>query len=387
MQRVPPRIGHLVGALVGSLLVAACTATHPPPKPTRSAAQATSPDSSALATPEPSTASRGFPSSPTHMLLVFGAGVGNDFFVYDVDRRQGHPVQLAPTFPYDMNQTSPMYGAFIDAGSEDAFDVGPKDGRGAGRAYVTTHDLSGPLRLIVGAASGMVPARRSNAAWIGTPAGLREYDLSSGSPVSAPVKLPSGISPVGEVSTGLLTITQTDYPRIEVRDRSTGAVARVIARRGTGHDPLAFSADEVAWRDDDLCTACAVHLTNVRTGADRIVSMPSGVRGPCVSGAFSPDAREFAVIFDCPRAGKGTLVLVDVKSGRATVVPDSQDSVAYFGAYWSPDSQWVFWTADIPKGPTGAEISTYRVGAAHSTWFDVQTSGGGGLFSATSDTG
>jgi hypothetical protein len=179
------------------------------------------------------------PAEATGTRLIFGPGVGDDFYAYDLDRRHGHPVTLPAAFDYRGYQPSAFYGRFTSENGQVVFVVGPNNGGAPARAYVTRADLSGSPRLLASDVRGLVAGYQPGAMWIGSPAASgqqawQEYDVASGRTISAPVKLSADLRVVGETTAGLVT-TQGDLTdRIEVHHRHTGALLITVADHAGG---------------------------------------------------------------------------------------------------------------------------------------------------------
>jgi hypothetical protein len=176
--------------------------------------------------------------------------------------------------------------------------------------------------------------------------------------------IPGSFRVVAGSAAGLLVETRAQtLALLSPGDVATKAVTGPISRL------VAFSGHEVAWTSQAGCqlvltSDCPLHLTNVRTGADRLVDVPGAV-GFAGIGAFSPDGRALAVyeLSGRPQQFSGLdLVVVPMATGAALHIATLLDAGAVTPTVsWSPTGEWLFFggsdsfdTVDIaPPGPTG----------------------------------
>jgi hypothetical protein len=101
-----------------------------------------------------------------------------------------------------------------------------------------------------------------------------------------------------------------------------------------------------------LPTCASLHLLDLRTGVLRDLAPPPGFGGFGVDGAMSPDGRSLAVFVDRTRdpsdLGGRALALVDVATGRITMVPSSARTPSHVA--WSPDGRTVYYGTDNATG-------------------------------------
>lgn len=191
-----------------------------------------------------------------------------------------------------------------------------------------------------------------------------------------------GRYPVAAVEGGLIREAKTGaYPGgLEFWEPTSGTV-RPIASNGRLVD---VHGSTVAWLGD----GDGLHLTDARTGTDRVVRQPSEAVVFFGNGAFSPDGRRLAIhMVDAADVGgsppalsrfatdetfTSSWVLVDVGAMTAQVVDGSRSEHGFAaGRHWSADSQWfLFSKLDQPTvfgpGPGPAPTATilaYRLGA------------------------
>jgi hypothetical protein len=127
-----------------------------------------------------------------------------------------------------------------------------------------------------------------------------------------------------------------------------------------------------------LVTACSdfwcggLRVTDVRTGADRVIRAPSGLQFEPWEGTFSPGGDLLAVPVREPgQAGTEPrhLALVDVVGDRLAVIPGSRVPAGYTLVAWSADGRYVFLTG----GDRFAHrvIVGYRLGTRRAQVLDV----------------
>jgi hypothetical protein len=232
-------------------------------------------------------------------------------------------------------------------------------------------------RLVVGAAFGdssfVLPSAHPDRVWV--------VDLD---PLSASVRA------VREVTVdGVTTVHATGVPG---RRRPLGAVNEgLLLQSGNGVDVWDPAARRVVRHlrrvpgilgaaSGDLVTACSdfwcggLRMTDVRTGADRVVRAPSGLQFEPWEAAFSPRGDLLGVPVREPgQAGTEhrRLALVDVTTGRLAVIAGSRVPAGYTLVAWSADGRYVF----ITGGDRFAHraVVGYRVGTrrAHVLAVDV----------------
>ena len=232
-----------------------------------------------------------------------------------------------------------------------------------GTAWLYGPDLRGPP-VDLGPSLRVIPGPTANEAWIwsdpcGATAGcssdsngLQQGELrlvdSSGYGVGSPISLPADATwfPTGDVvSAGLVLAVASIGPDAEeVWNPLTNHVVRILP----GADVLASSGNLVAWTTGKACLPqCAVHFTDVLTGIQRTLPLPSGVIGTD-EGSFSPDSSTFALpvgIGGWPGAHPGAVVVMDLRTQVDRVIPGTERALGpSYGphvAFWSSRG-WLF---------------------------------------------
>jgi hypothetical protein len=186
--------------------------------------------------------------------------------------------------------------------------------------------------VLLGDAIDVLPSPRSDRVWLVSQDEtapeqayvLREVELTSNRKLRR-WTLPYDAEPVAVVPQGV--VIRDLQNRFEVRDPHGRRIVEL------GHD-LTFldrHGSLLAYLDDRR-----LHLHDLATGVDRTLASPTGARswfalgpplpgmGCCLQiGAFSPDARLLAVFTQLAGPGQPGLSIVDVASGRASVLPGS----------------------------------------------------------------
>jgi hypothetical protein len=229
----------------------------------------------------------------------------------------------------------------------------------------------------IGPASGAFAARDPDRVWLVTDNATPDQRLHGveygssrtvvevgidGSNRSPSYPLTDRRSPVAAVAGGLLTsrpAATSSAPLVyEVWDPTTDRVVRRIDIAG---DEVTASSTYIAWtaRDCPPLGSCALHVTDVATGAVRLVAPPRGMQwSPTV--AFSPDGRSLALVANPPPTRKeiesnslvvppGTrdavVAVVDAATGKET----TRSTTTWKGSpspSWSPDGSVVFFVRD-----------------------------------------
>ncbi len=224
--------------------------------------------------------------------------------------------------------------------------------------FGTPLELGPSLRVIAGPSQGEVWL------WGNTPFGSADSGFLrlvnfSGQQLGTPIELPTGWVPSGGVVHDGIVIYQpipgqrtSSNPNLEVWN----PLSRQVIRAFDNATEVAANGEILAWQDARNCGPhCLLHLTDVRTGAQRNLLMPHGTTPD--SGSFSPDGRTLAVRvwFDLaqpPRRSSTAVAIVDVATGRIRLLPGSEQTLVnpdpgtagMFEPTWSQDG-WVFFTA------------------------------------------
>ena len=293
----------------------------------------------------------GLPGSATHVRLLYGRPVDERDLLVDLDDGSRRVVHLATGYTnhqYRLWQASPLYGRFVQTGKRIVYGVAPKNGAADMRLYSQPADFSAPPRRL--AYSGRYFASlRPGAVWVGGSSGrFVEVDAGTGTLLARSAPMPRHSTAVGQVADGFLVAAPEDggaAERYDVRSTITGHLVRTLTRRASSYDGLlADDSSAIAWRAEGSCLHCRIHLTDVRSGADRLLALPPKSGGACVSGSFAPGHRRLALIFGCPRRRyQDGVVIVDLRTGRGRYLPRTHDS-EYVGPSWSADGRWMFWS-------------------------------------------
>lgn len=201
-----------------------------------------------------------------------------------------------------------------------------------------------------------------------------EVDLS-GAVTTPEARFPEGRVPVAAVTGGLVRERRTeDYGvGLEVWDPRSGEVVRPIAERD------AFLLDAAGARVAWLSGSDGLHVTDVASGTNAVVSRPSDSLAFSTYARFSPDGRRLAVdMVDVAAVGAavpplirfatdqpfpGQVALVDVEAATAVTVPGSRTSGAEWrrNLAWSPAGDWLFLGRSIPSfGPAPGTLTALR---------------------------
>jgi hypothetical protein len=208
-------------------------------------------------------------------------------------------------------------------------------------------DLSGRRPTLVRQNIEAFPALQSNDFWI---AGGRSLALAYG---HGSFVLPAGttaFAAVNDAHANPAFLLQTATGRIEVWSPSTRETPRPIA--DAAHI-VATRADRFAWTGADCeLLRCAVHVTDVATGADALFGLPfqpiTGTGDPVARGAigrFSPNGRLLAVLVPSVTAPSTDVAVFDLATGAvassfALYEPNSDATVLPFD--WASDSRRLF---------------------------------------------
>jgi WD40-like Beta Propeller Repeat len=199
---------------------------------------------------------------------------------------------------------------------------------------------------------------------IGAPE-VGEYAIGAGGRTGGrtigPYQLTLGRAPLAAVAGGLLTSRPGVSGRASIYEVWNPVSGRAVRRLDVEGVPLAVSASYVAWIPAG-CAArqrCELHITDVRTGADRLVPPPP--TRYWTEGAFSPDGNALAVIaqpMPTPiglrsvppgyiESGWRAAVFAVVESGSGKLT--TRSVTTWKGPQhpsWSPDGSLVFFTRD-----------------------------------------
>lgn len=233
-----------------------------------------------------------------------------------------------------------------------------------GYRTLVAHPGSGPtFDVLVRDSLFFIPSSAPDRVWVGIVdeaqddgrlTAVREVaiDGSVTVPDTAP---PDGAWPVAAVDGNLVFQRSGE---LVVWDPATG---RDVDRL-PGELPVAWQGSLLAWCDGH-CRSVAVK--DLRSGAAITVQPPAGATGfEALYGAFSPDGRTLAVAV---RLGDGEeaerqLALIDVDTGRLTLVDGASIQTPYVFIDWAPSGDTVFITGGQLAGHR--RVVEYRIGDA-----------------------
>lgn len=172
---------------------------------------------------------------------------------------------------------------------------------------------------------------------------------TSGNQVGSPVSLPDDATwfPTGDVvNAGLVLAVASIGPDAEeIWNPITNHVVRILP----GADVLAARGNVAAWTTGEACLPhCTIQLTNVQTGIDQSVRLPTGITNTG-EGAFSPDGLTLALPVGIggpwPAMHPTSVVLVDLRTRQARLLPGAEQTLdPNYGPVevsWSSDG-WLF---------------------------------------------
>ena len=207
-------------------------------------------------------------------------------------------------------------------------------------------DLGPSLRIIPG------PAPNEVWLWLDPSAGYVRLVDFSGHQIGPPIALPVDTPPNAWFPTGEVVGTDLVLEGVEGGE----AVWDPISNRVTSEVPndasvIAAGGHLVAWMTNGPCQ-CTVHLTNVQTGLEQDLPLPTKAVTFPGGGAFSPDGATLAVSVGLGGAWPGrhptALALVDLRTRAVRILPGSEQrpipNYGAFNATWSRTG-WLFYTA------------------------------------------
>jgi hypothetical protein len=229
-----------------------------------------------------------------------------------------------------------------------------------GRAYVISSSLD--QWRSIGPAWSLFPSVDPGRVWLESSADPRGGDAEivtevslDGTYRSPSYTLPNGRSVVAAVRGGLLTYDD------EIWDPASNRVVRrfpLPAHAGL----VAADADHIAWFPSDCdprLSVCPQHLLDLRTGREREIAVPTGMKWDFDS-EFSPDGRFFAAVARVKGTRVSVVSITDLATGTAAQYPVST-SASDSSPTWAPDGSVLFlrWDAkhviylnpDYPHGP------------------------------------
>jgi hypothetical protein len=171
-------------------------------------------------------------------------------------------------------------------------------------------------------------------------------------------------APISQTTDGLIVMQGSGGPGgspLELVDQENGSVVR---SPGYGGDAVA-SGDHLVWfgttepgtKNAPSASPDALHITDLRTGADTVFPGPSGFT-PTIF-VVSPDGTKVAAEWGSVNGNAASLGIVDLQTGAMKLVPDSTHASALV---WAPSSRWLFFQTQGPG--VGFGISAYKTGAS-----------------------
>jgi hypothetical protein len=296
--------------------------------------------------------------APAERTELFLAG-DQELAVVDVDAETARTVTLE-----ELGSGDPPY-RIVRRGRSLVFYGGP--------TYAVDLALSSPPRRL-GSSWFFIPSATEDRIWLAyldpdSPDTVRA--LSSVSEVTSagvvtvpPTRPPQGRWPVAAVSAGLLFEDRSGG--LDLWDPATGRMVRRLPDASSGPT----YGNLLAWCDAEGM----LHLSDV-TDTRRAVAAapPEGLAAyDCAAGTFSPDGETLAV----PAArqnlitGARELALVDVASGKATVVEGSDVPGGYIFTAWGSSGDEVFITGGQRR--EARTIVAYRLGDARARRLAVE---------------
>jgi hypothetical protein len=199
------------------------------------------------------------------------------------------------------------------------------------------------------------------------PQAVQQVDVS-GHPHTPRYRVPDGYVAWQAMASGSLLVTlaeqgPADTSLFALWNPRSGRVLRRYDR------VLAATGTTIAWGAAGCGPQrCSVHLSDLASGTDTQVGAPRGAWPN--TGAFSPDGRYLAVVFnadvDASASGGPTQArvgVVDTATRRLRAVPGAVMSGGDFGfgVSWSPDGAWLLLSA--PADQHTDQLAAWRPGA------------------------
>jgi hypothetical protein len=182
---------------------------------------------------------------------------------------------------------------------------------------------------------------------------------TAGRPVLSSRHRPPSRNIVAAVRAGLLVETDTG---IAVWDPRTGRTVRTLP----GSFPAAVHGNLVAW-----CAfrCAAMHITDARTGADRVIPhISSHAWEETYGGAISADGRYLALPIRSGRAQQ--VALVDLPRSTSRLIPGPRLAAGHPALGWDPARNSLYYAA------AGGAVARYSVGAARAVSLPIHVAGG-----------
>jgi hypothetical protein len=286
---------------------------------------------------------------PTRLVL---AGDG-EAWVVDVGAERVRRVELPQLAPGDFPHRIVRRGDRLVLFGEDTYVSGPDLAR---------------LRPLGQKASFFIPSAHEDRIWlVFLEAGNRRVravrELRVDGRVTVPdAEPPGGLWPAGAVTEGLLLTARNGG--VLVWDPATGETLRRLpeAVYGPATGNLVVSCRQ---------PCAALQITDVGTGETRTLPAPAGHVLEPWQGGFSPDGEVLALpVQPAPDTTDRTLALVNVVSGRVTLVEGSRVPPPYTHVTWSRSGQQVFFTGGARIGPR--VLVGYRLGDERAEIIDVE---------------
>jgi hypothetical protein len=200
------------------------------------------------------------------------------------------------------------------------------------RAWLFSPGLTGRL-VDLGPSLRIIPGPTLNQVWLWSDPDARYVRLVnfSDKQIGPDIALPAGWFPTGDVVDQGLLIAPVIAPPDGTSNPDDLEVWNPESKRVTfglrDADLVAADGSTVAWSRQPCLPNCAMHLTNVQTGNDLVLRLPSGSISSG-EGAFSPDKDTLAVPIELataspPARSRTAMVLVDLEAHVAALLSGS----------------------------------------------------------------
>jgi hypothetical protein len=257
-------------------------------------------------------------------------------------------------------------------------------------AWLYGPDLHGPPTDL-GPSLRVIPGPTDNEVWIwsapclgtvdctGDGSGLQQGEVRlvdfSGRQIGPAVALPFSVGP-GEsprdswVPSGLVVNAGLVLENVYGADEEIwNPISNGVIRVPPGVGVIAAGGDLMATAAERVCLPhCTVHLTNLQTGNERSIPMPTGITSTGF-GAISPDGATLALPVGIGGAQSyghpAAVMVIDLRRGTARILLGTQESVMpNYGPVrvtWSSNG-WLFWLLAAAIRSTHVHVLVWRPG-------------------------
>jgi hypothetical protein len=235
----------------------------------------------------------------------------------------------------------------------------------AGTVYVVRSAAAPPVPL--GPGQALFPAARPGLVGVyrtgpaGQPPTVQLVATTATAMSSMAVTFPVGFVPFAQVGADTLIAQQQAHGYlIELWKPGPAVAGTVLASYGPASAVIGVAGTSFAWLSATGCDSageCPLHITNLATGAESVVTPPPGYHGFLAAGAYSPaNANQLAMlVYDGSSASPGArLAMVDGLAGAngaitwsAVLVPQSEvvpGRSAPGHVVWTPDGKHVLFS-------------------------------------------